>query len=134
MTIEQPAGHDAVTFSVIIPAFNSAATLTRAVDSVLGQTWPAHEVIVVDDGSSDDTRSLAEGYGDAVRVIYQSNAGVSVARNRGAEAATGNWLAFLDADDWYYPERLRWHAEWIADDPSLDVPVSYTHLRAHETE
>jgi glycosyltransferase involved in cell wall biosynthesis len=107
-------------FSVIIPAYNSAATLARAVESVLQQSWPAHEVIIIDDGSSDDTLDVARGFGDPVRVIHQANAGVSVARNRGAEAATGDWLAFLDADDWYYPDRLRWHAEWIASDDGLD--------------
>ena len=117
---QQTVARDAVTFSVIIPAYNSAATLARAIDSVLAQTCPAHEIIVVDDGSADDTLQLAQGYGAPVRVIHQSNAGVSVARNRGAEAATGDWLAFLDADDWYYPDRLRWHAEWIAGDPTLD--------------
>jgi glycosyltransferase involved in cell wall biosynthesis len=110
-------------FSVIIPAYNSAATLTRAVESVLAQSWPAHEIIVIDDGSIDDTLCVARGFGDRVRVIHQPNAGVSTARNRGAEAATGDWLAFLDADDWYYPNRLRWHAEWIAGDASLDFPM-----------
>lgn len=113
-------GRGVPVFSVIIPAYNSAATLARAVDSVCAQTWPAHEIIVVDDGSTDDTLQVARGFGDRVRVIHQSNAGVSMARNRGAEAATGDWLAFLDADDWYYPDRLRWHAEWIAHDPDLD--------------
>jgi len=107
-------------FSVIIPAYNSAATLTRAVESVLAQSWPADEIIVIDDGSTDDTLLVAREFGDQVRVIHQSNAGVSVARNRGADVATGDWLAFLDADDWYYPDRLRWHAEWIARDGSLD--------------
>jgi GT2 family glycosyltransferase len=107
-------------FSVIIPACNSAATLTRAIESVLAQSWPADEIIVIDDGSTDDTLQLARGFGDQVRVIHQSNAGVSVARNQGAEVATGDWLAFLDADDWYYPDRLKWHAEWIARDGSLD--------------
>ena len=107
-------------FSVIIPAYNSAATLARAVESVFAQSWPADEIIVIDDGSTDATLQVARGFGDHVRVIHQSNAGVSVARNRGAEAATGDWLAFLDADDWYYPDRLRWHAEWIARDGSLD--------------
>jgi len=107
-------------FSVIVPAYNSAATLARAVDSVCAQSWPAHEVIVVDDGSTDNTLQVAHGIGDKVRVIHQSNAGVSMARNRGAEAAIGDWLAFLDADDWYYPDRLRWHAEWIAQDQGLD--------------
>jgi len=107
-------------FSVIIPAYNSAAFMARAVESVLAQSWPAHEIIVVDDGSTDNTLQVARGFGDQVRVVHQSNAGVSMARNRGVEVATGDWLAFLDADDWYYPERLQWHAEWIADDPELD--------------
>ena len=112
--------HTVPAFSVIIPAYNSAATLARAVESVLAQSWPAAEIIVIDDGSTDATLQVARGFGDRVRVIHQSNAGVSVARNRGAAAATGDWLAFLDADDWYYPDRLRWHAEWIAGDGSLD--------------
>lgn len=120
ITTGHAAVHGAPEFSVIIPAYNSEATLARALDSVFAQTWPAHEVIVIDDGSSDDTLQVARGFGDRVRIIHQSNAGVSMARNRGAEAATGDWLAFLDADDWYYPDRLRWHAEWIAQDPGLD--------------
>jgi GT2 family glycosyltransferase len=120
LTMDRLHKSDAPTFSVIIPAYNSATTLTRAVESVITQSWPADEVIVIDDGSTDDTLQVARGFGDQVRVIHQSNAGVSVARNRGAEAATSNWLAFLDADDWYYPDRLRWHAEWIARDGSLD--------------
>ena len=89
-------------------------------ESVCAQSWPAHEIIIVDDGSTDNTLEVARGFGGVVRVIHQSNAGVSMARNRGAEAATGNWLAFLDADDWYYTDRLRWHAEWIAQDAELD--------------
>jgi glycosyltransferase involved in cell wall biosynthesis len=107
-------------FSVIIPAFNAAATLTRAIESVRTQSWPAHEIIVVDDGSSDATADIARQYGDAVRLIRQANSGVSVARNAGASAATGDWLAFLDADDWYEPDRIKLHAEWIAEDAALD--------------
>lgn len=106
-------------FSVVIPAFNSAATLTRAIESVRAQNWPAHEIIVVDDGSSDATAEVA-GRFDGVRLIRQTNSGVSVARNAGAAAASGDWLAFLDADDWYAPDRLRLHAEWITEDPALD--------------
>jgi GT2 family glycosyltransferase len=107
-------------FSVIIPVYNSAKTLPRALESVIEQTWPAHEIVVVDDGSTDNSVQVAKGFGSKVRVIQQSNAGVSAARNRGAESATGDWLAFLDADDWYYPDRLRWHAEWIERDADLD--------------
>jgi len=107
-------------FSVIIPAFNSAATLARAVESVRMQSWPAQEIIVVDDGSTDATADVAAGFGDAVSVVRQPNRGVAAARNAGAAAAGGDWLAFLDADDWYAPDRLRLHAEWIAEDPTLD--------------
>lgn len=107
-------------FSVIIPAYNVAATLARALDSVLTQTWPAHEIIVVDDGSNDATAAVAAGYGEKIRYLRQDNAGVSVARNQGVQIASGDWLAFLDADDWYYPDRLKWHGEWIARDPALD--------------
>jgi GT2 family glycosyltransferase len=107
-------------FSVVIPAFNSAATLARAIESVRAQSWPAHEIIVVDDGSTDATAAVATRFGDAVRLLQQPNSGVSVARNAGAAAATGDWLAFLDADDWYAPDRLRLHAEWIAEDAALD--------------
>jgi len=107
-------------FSVIIPAFNAAATLARAIESVRAQSWPAHEIIVVDDGSIDATAVVARQFGDAVQLVRQPNSGVSVARNAGAAAATGDWLAFLDADDWYAADRIKLHAEWIADDASLD--------------
>ena len=106
--------------SVIIAVYNGAATIARAIDSVLSQTCPAHEIIVIDDGSTDDTATVVKGYADKVRYHYQKNTGVAVARNRGVDMATGEWLAFLDADDWYYPDRLKAHAEWIKDDKHLD--------------
>ena len=108
-------------FSVIIPTYNNAATLARAVQSVLDQSWAAHEIIVVDDASSEDIPAVLVPFGDRVRYLRQpTNQGVSAARNLGARQAGGNWLAFLDADDWYLPERLRVHAEWIQEDPDLD--------------
>jgi len=107
-------------FSAVIPAFNSAPTLARAIESVRAQSWPVHEIIVVDDGSTDATAEVARQFGEAVRLIQQENSGVSVARNAGAAAATGDWLVFLDADDWYAPDRIRLHAEWIAEDATLD--------------
>lgn len=107
-------------FSVVIPVFNGAGTLGRAIESVLAQSYPAGEIIVVDDGSTDDTARVIAGFGQRIVSIYQANAGVSAARNNGAKRAKSGWLAFLDADDWYYSDRLRWHAEWIARDPSLD--------------
>lgn len=107
-------------FSVVIPAYNAAATLARALDSVLAQRWPAHEVIVVDDGSADATAEVAAGFGARVKCVRQANAGPSAARNQGVQAATGEWIAFLDADDWFYPERLQVHAEMVQADPALD--------------
>ena len=108
------------TFSVIIPNYNNAATLGRALDSALAQTHPAHEIIVIDDGSHDDSRAVVAAYGARVRYVYQANAGVSAARNAGARLARGEWLAFLDADDTFTPQRLALHADWIARDPGLD--------------
>jgi glycosyltransferase involved in cell wall biosynthesis len=107
-------------FSVIIPAYNAKDTLARALDSVLAQSWPAFEIIVIDDGSIDATAAVAASYGEKIRYLRQDNAGVSAARNHGARIASGDWLAFLDADDWYYLDRLKWHGEWIVRDSSLD--------------
>lgn len=107
-------------FSVVIPAYNAAATLARAIDSVLAQTWPAHEIVVVDDGSADATGAVASGFGERVHYLRQANAGPSAARNQGVQAAAGDWIAFLDADDWFYPDRLRVHAEMIQAKPGLD--------------
>jgi glycosyltransferase involved in cell wall biosynthesis len=108
-------------FSVVIPAFNAEATLARAIDSVLEQTWPAAEIIVVDDGSRDATADVARRYEAPVRLLTQANAGVSAARNAGASVARGQWLAFLDADDWYYPNRLQAHADLIQAHPDLQL-------------
>ncbi len=111
-------------FSVVIPVFNGAAFVGRAIESVLAQTWPAHEILVVDDGSTDATATVVAEYvtrhPDQLRYLHQANAGVSAARNTGAQAASGDWLAFLDADDWFYPDRLEAHARFIQDDPGLD--------------
>jgi len=106
--------------SVIIAVYNGGSTIRRAIQSVLSQTCPAHELIVVDDGSTDDTAAVVRECGERITYVYQPNAGVSAARNAGAQTASGDWLAFLDADDWYYEDRLLWHAEWIARDPDLD--------------
>lgn len=109
--------------SVVIPAYNAAATIGKALDSILAQTYPAHEIIVVDDGSADQTRSVVENYGEQVIYVRQANAGPSAARNQGVRQASGEWIAFLDADDWYLSDRLLTHAEMIRENPTLDFLV-----------
>lgn len=91
---------------MIIPTYNRARWLPEAIGSVLAQTRPPLEIIVVDDGSTDETREVCGRFGDRVRYIRQDNAGVGAARNRGAAAARGNWLAFLDSDDLWKPAKL----------------------------
>ena len=92
--------------SVIIPAYNGAATVGRAIDSALAQTHPPIEIIVVDDGSADATAAVVEAYPPPVRLIRKANGGPASARNVGAATATGDWLAMLDADDWWHEDKL----------------------------
>ena len=99
--------------SVVIPAYNAAKSIVRAVDSVLAQTRRPDEIIVVDDGSTDETAKRIKQYGSQVRYIYQENAGPSVARNKGIEAAKNKWIAFLDADDEWFPETLQLQCELL---------------------
>lgn len=120
---DQSAQYMAPRFSVIIPVYNGEKTIARALDSILQQTWPAYEIIVIDDGSTDQTEAIVQGYSAPVRYVNQKNAGPSAARNRGAALAEGDWVAFLDADDWYYPTRLQLHAELIQENPNLDFVI-----------
>lgn len=96
----------AVQVSAIIPTFNRAACVGEAIESVLAQTFPNYEVIVVDDGSTDDTAAVLAKFGERIRVLRQENRGVSEARNAGLRAARGEWVAFLDSDDLWIPEKL----------------------------
>lgn len=94
------------TVSVIIPVYNGADFVAEAVESVLAQTVPPLEVIVVNDGSTDRTADVLAGFGDRITVIHQSNKGLPATRNVGAAASRGDWLAFLDADDTWLPTKL----------------------------
>ncbi len=92
--------------SVIIPTFNRQQVLGRAIDSVLAQTRPADEIIIIDDGSTDGTEAyIKETYPD-LHYIFQPNKGISTARNQGIRAAGGVWLAFLDSDDKWLPRKI----------------------------
>ncbi|MEM7200469.1 MAG: glycosyltransferase family A protein [Planctomycetota bacterium] len=92
--------------SVIIPAFDAASSLRRCVESALGQTRLPAEVIVIDDGSTDETAAVARAFGAPVRLLQQTNQGQGAARNAGLRCARGEFIAFLDADDWWDPEFL----------------------------
>jgi glycosyltransferase involved in cell wall biosynthesis len=92
--------------SVVIPLFNKGSHVGAAIESVLAQTRPANEVLVIDDGSTDGSARVAEAFGDKVKIISQSNRGVSAARNIGTEIAGGETIAFLDADDLWKPQFL----------------------------
>ncbi len=92
--------------SVVIPSFNRAHCLPRALDSVLAQTRPAQQIIVVDDGSSDDTVQRLHQHYPQIQLIVQSNKGVSAARNHAIRAAKGDWIALLDSDDEWLPHKL----------------------------
>jgi glycosyltransferase involved in cell wall biosynthesis len=91
--------------STVIPTYNYGRFLGRAIDSVLGQSYRPIECIVVDDGSTDNTAEVLSGYRDRVRIIRQRNRGLSAARNAGIRAAHGQYIALLDADDWWHPEK-----------------------------
>jgi glycosyltransferase involved in cell wall biosynthesis len=93
--------------SAVIPTYNRAALVGRAVESALAQEYAPSEIVVVDDGSADDTRRVLESFGNKVRCVYQTNAGVSAARNRGVKEAKSEWIAFLDSDDCWAPGHLR---------------------------
>ncbi|UFS69112.1 glycosyltransferase [Geomonas sp. RF6] len=130
--------------SVIIPAYNAAATIARAVHSVLRQELAPYEVIVVDDGSQDGTsRLVEERFADRVRLVRQANAGPAAARNRGIKEATAEYIAFLDADDEWHPGKLQIQLAAFSANPAAglcftdmshwendeEVHVSYLHER-----
>ncbi|MCK5878532.1 MAG: glycosyltransferase family 2 protein [Holophagae bacterium] len=113
--------HSFHTVSVIIPTFNRRERVLKAIESVLAQTHQADEVIVVNDGSTDGTADAVCRAFPQVQLIYRKNHGVSAARNTGIRAATGKWLAFLDSDDEWKPEKLEKHLVFAATHPDFRV-------------
>jgi glycosyltransferase involved in cell wall biosynthesis len=116
----------APSISVIIPTFNRPTLVPLAINSVLAQSQPATEIIVVDDGSAQDMREVLAPFGNRIRVIRQANGGLSAARNTGIKAATTDWVAFLDDDDEYGPNRLAHAVESIRRHPSAALHLTNT--------
>ena len=104
--------------SVIIPCYNHGRYLLEALTSIWEQDYPGVEIIVIDDGSTDDTREIALCY-PTVKYYYQPNQGLSAARNAGIARSTGQYLVFLDADDWLLPQALSFNAEYLQQNPHL---------------
>lgn len=107
--------------SCIIPAYNAARFISEAIESVHAQRVPVAEIVVVDDGSTDDTVHVVQQLGKGVRVVTQQNAGPGAARNHGLRESTGNFVAFLDADDLWTPEKLAVQLNRFAERPDLEV-------------
>ncbi len=115
------------TVSVIIPAYNAAATLGETLQSVLAQTFSDFEIIVVDDGSSDETGAIVQQTQDQrIRLLTTTNGGAAIARNRGIEQATGELITFLDADDLWTAEKLQDQVAALQAHPEADVVYSWT--------
>jgi glycosyltransferase involved in cell wall biosynthesis len=112
--------------SVIIPCYRQARYLPEAIDSVLAQSHPAVEAIVVNDGSDDDTEAVARRYGERIHYVWRPNGGISAARKTGIEHARGAYLKFLDADDYLHPDQIAWQLDDIG---HSDNAVSFTGVR-----
>jgi glycosyltransferase involved in cell wall biosynthesis len=119
-----------VTFSVVIPAYNRADTIAEAISSVLKQTYPVKEIIVVDDGSTDGTVEKISGIGSSIvrTLVNETNLGAPASRNRGAAAATGEWIAFLDSDDYWHPGKIEAERALIARNGSGASAVASNHV------
>lgn len=107
--------------SVIIPTYNRGWILKEAIDSVLAQDFADYELIVVDDGSADNTPDILNAYGRTIRALRQSNKGVSAARNRGITASAGQLIAFLDSDDLWFPPKLSRQVDFFATHPQAVI-------------
>ena len=111
--------------SVVIPTFNYGHCVVDAVESALGQTYSPVEVIVVDDGSTDDTRARLEPYRDRINYVHQPNQGLSAARNTGIRAARGPLVALLDSDDAFHPRKLELQVAYLRAHPESVEAVHF---------
>ena len=113
-----------VKVSTIIPVYNGESTIGQAIDSALSQDCDEHEVLVVNDGSTDSTPAILNGYRDRIRIVSMPNGGLAKARNVGVAESTGKYLAFLDADDAWLPTKLRTMVTALEGNPSATLAFS----------
>jgi glycosyltransferase involved in cell wall biosynthesis len=111
------------TISVLIPTYTAARYISEAVASVRRQDWPIEEIIIIDDGSTDDTAEVVATLGDDIRFHRQENRGPSAARNAGIRRARGSIVAFLDADDIWVDEKLKNQAPVLMSDPNVEIVI-----------
>lgn len=100
-----------INISVILPVYNGSKTLTTCIESITSQDYSDYEIVAIDDGSTDNSLEILESY--PIKIIRQKNSGVSAARNAGAALAKGQYLAFIDQDDKWMPEKLSRQVEFI---------------------
>ncbi|MEM6752985.1 MAG: glycosyltransferase [Cyanobacteria bacterium P01_C01_bin.38] len=128
-----------VAFTIVMPAYNAGAYLSQTIESVLNQTLTNFELIIIDDGSADETSDIAYQYSkidNRVRVLSQSNQGVSATRNKGISLSQSKYIAFIDADDKWFPENLKSHFENLEKNPHLGVSyakVEFLHPNGNHT-
>ena len=114
--------------SVIIPSYQREHVVGRAIDSALAQTYPDVEILVIDDGSTDGTAQVVQGYGSKVHYVYQDNQGRSAARNSGMRQATGEFIAILDSDDWWHPSKVAKQVTAMRQHPQVGLMYSQAYM------
>lgn len=119
--------------SVIIPVYNGEKVIAQAIESILKQTRPADEIVVVDDGSTDNTRRILETYADRIKYKVVSNGGCASARNVAIKMSSGDWIAFLDSDDIWYTEKLETQMKILDQYPEVGLCCSNFHFRDDNT-
>src|SRR3984957_14870258 len=110
--------------SILIPCYNAERWVAQAIESALRQTWPEKEIIVVDDGSTDASLAIIQSFGDRIRWETGPNRGGNVARNRLLDLARGEWLQYLDADDYLLPLKIERQVGFLREHPTCDVVYS----------
>lgn len=115
------------TVSVVIPVFNCEAYIWEAVESVLAQTYPSVDIIVIDDGSNDGSAKVLAGFGDSITYHFQENRGLGAARNSGLDMAQGEYIAFIDSDDRWLPDKIELQMSYMLEHSETDI--IFTHIR-----